>query len=103
MAIADRNYFDWAELPEAPSELGAARKSSDVELNWKMHEGNPTFVSVERRDGRTEPWHLVSKLPGNATSYSDGTAISGGKVSYRVRAGNSSGGSAYSNVATLTQ
>ena len=104
MAIADRSYFDWPELPEAPSELNAARTADGVELSWKIHEGNPAFVSIERRGGRGSSWHPVRKLGGNANTFSDHIEAKNGEpVSYRVRAGNSAGTSAYSNIVTLTQ
>ena len=104
MAIADRSYFDWPELPEAPSELNAKRSAGGVDLTWNVHEGNPTFISVERRDGRGAAWRAVSRLSGNANSFSDNTdARHGEPVSYRVRAGSNAGASAYSNVVTVTQ
>ena len=104
MAIADRSYFDWPELPEAPSELNATKAPAGFDLTWKTHDGNPTFVSVERREGRNNTWHPVSKLSGSAASFSDGTATSQGEpVSYRVRVGNAAGTSAYSNVVTVTR
>lgn len=104
MAIADRSYFDWPELPEAPSELNATRAAGAIQLAWKVHEGHPTFVSLERRHGRTGSWHSISRQDGTATSFSDRVAAETGEpVSYRVRAGNSAGASAYSNIVTLTQ
>lgn len=102
MVIADRSYFDWPELPEAPSALNAMRTGLGIELSWKLHEGTPTFVSIERRDGRDGSWHAVSRLSGDATSYSDSAASKDtNEISYRVRAGNGSGASAYSNIAML--
>jgi hypothetical protein len=104
MAIADKSYFDWAELPEAPSELNAKRTQAGIDLNWKIHEGHPAFVSLERRDGWGGSWHSVSRLTGAAMSYSDHKGLGNGQpVSYRVRAGNTAGTSAYSNIITLTQ
>lgn len=103
MAIADRTYFDWPELPEAPSELNAKRTPGGADLTWKIHEGNPAFVLIERRDGRSGTWHSVGKPSGSSTSFSDHTDANREPVSYRVRAGNSAGTSAYSNIVTLTQ
>jgi hypothetical protein len=104
MAIADRSYFDWPELPEAPSELNAKRTPATIELTWKIHEGNPTYISLERRDGRRAAWHPISRLGGSAISYSDRSGSGNGEpVSYRVRAGNDAGTSAYSNIVTLAQ
>ncbi len=102
MAIADKSYFDWPELPEAPSELNADTGGTGVRLTWKLHGGHPEFATVERRTGRAGKWQSVSKLPANTTSFSDTQNSNDEKpLSYRVRAGNSEGTSAYSNVATL--
>jgi len=102
MAIADRSYFDWIELPEAPSDLNAKRAAAGADLTWKVHAGKPEFISLERRDGIKGAWRPISQLPGNATSFAD-RAGSGAAISYRVRARNSAGASAYSNIATLNQ
>ena len=101
MAVADRSYFDWPELPESPSDLNANRAAAGVQLSWKTHSGNPEFVSVERRMGNRGAWQRISRLPANAGSYSDNSQSE--NASYRVRAENSAGASAYSNVATLAK
>lgn len=103
MAIADRSYFDWQELPEAPSDLNAKKASAGAELTWKVHGGNPAFISVERRNGRGGEWRAISQLPGTATSFADRAGPNSEGISYRVRARNSAGASAYSNIATITQ
>ncbi|MGI9071536.1 MAG: GH39 family glycosyl hydrolase [Bryobacteraceae bacterium] len=104
MAITDESYFDWPELPETPSELNASHKGTAVQLTWKVHGGHPEFVMVERRAGQQGKWEQVSKLPVNTASFSDSESSKSSKpVSYRVRAGNSAGSSAYSNVATLRE
>ncbi len=101
LAIADRSYFDWPELPESPSDLNANRATSGAQLTWKLHGGDPAFVSVERRVGRNGAWQRISRLPANAGSYSD--SGQSGNASYRVRAENSAGASAWSNVASLAE
>lgn len=104
MAIADESYLDWPELPEAPSELNLSRTTTAVQLTWNLHGGHPEFVAVERRTGRQGKWEQVAKLPANTTSFSDKQNRENHKpVSYRVRAGNSAGSSAYSNVATQSE
>lgn len=103
MAIADRSYVDWQELPEAPSDLNAKKASAGAELTWKVHGGNPAFISVERRNGRGGEWRAISQLPGTATSFADRAGPNSEGISYRVRARNSAGASAYSNIATITQ
>lgn len=37
MAVTDESYFDWVELPEAPSELILAMKEASVHLTGKIH------------------------------------------------------------------
>jgi hypothetical protein len=104
MAVVDQSYFDWPELPEAPSELNAVASGTGVQLTWKTHGGRPEFVNVERRTGRQGKWQSVSKLPANTTSFSNEENSKDQKpVSYRVRVGNSAGESSYSNVATVPE
>ena len=97
MAIADASYFDWAVLPEAPSSLDARISGSAVDLRWAVHGGNPTGVVIERRIGEGN-WERMAKLPTTATRYDDQSAPANVDVSYRVRAVNSAGESAYSNL-----
>jgi hypothetical protein len=102
MAIADRSFFDWPELPEAPSDLNVHERSDGMQISWRLHGGNPEFVSVERRAASNRTWQPLSKLGANAVSFSDTHANqSRGSISYRVRAGNRAGVSAYSNIATV--
>ena len=102
MAIADRSYFDWTELPEAPSDLNIQKTGGGMRISWRLHGGHPEFVSIERRIGRDGSWQSLSKLGAGATSFLDTRAGKNqGLLSYRVRAGNSAGQSAYSNIATV--
>ena len=104
MAIADESYFDWMELPEAPSDLVLAREQEGLRLTWKTHGGNPEFVSVERRSGEGGSWQTVAKLPASQTTFLDSQISRDQKVtSYRAQAENGAGRSAYSNVATLRE
>jgi len=101
-AIADGGFFDWPELPEAPSELNMSKAAGGVQLTWKVHGGHSDFISIERRVGHKGAWQSISKLSGNAESYlATGELNNSRPVFYRVRAGNSGGTSAYSNVASL--
>lgn len=97
MAIADRDYFDWAVLPETPSSLKAARSGSRVKLAWEDHGANSTGIAVERRIG-SQMWDTIAKLPAGTTRFDDASAASSVVLSYRVRALNQAGESAYSNV-----
>jgi hypothetical protein len=101
MAIADAEYFEWMELPEAPSELVLTREGGDVRLTWRAHGGNPESVYVERRVGNGGRWQTVAKLPASQTSLvGKQSANERAAISYRVVAENRAGRSAYSNVVT---
>ena len=109
MAVADADYFDWAELPEAPSSLRVIPgNEGSSKLVWELHGGNISGVEIARRlDGagavaqqRTGAWEALEPvLPATETEYTDPTVPRGGGASYRVRAVNAAGKSAYSNVA----
>ncbi|MGA3185584.1 MAG: hypothetical protein ABSF22_00610 [Bryobacteraceae bacterium] len=96
LAIADAGYFDWPILPEAPSGLHAEPSGSAVRLRWELHGTDISKVAVERRAG-TGAWQRIA-TPASASEFSDDAAPRGSVVSYRVRALNNAGESAYSNV-----
>jgi hypothetical protein len=98
LAIADEDYFDWPVLPEAPNSLNAAVSGESVSLTWALHGPARTGVVVERRIGDRGRWEKLAALPAEATEYSDRTPGDGQGVSYRVRAVNDAGQSAYSNI-----
>lgn len=97
LAIADRSYFDWAVVPEAPSSLRAQPSTESVTLTWEDHGAHRTHIVVERRRGYPGRWTKIAVLPADATQYAD-TKRHAGITLYRVRALNGSGESAYSNV-----
>ncbi|MBV8553743.1 MAG: hypothetical protein JOY54_20785 [Acidobacteriaceae bacterium] len=104
MAIADQSFFDWPEIPETPSELNVTKTAGRAQLTWRVHGGHAEFVSVERRAGQKGSWQSVAKLSGDAASFSDTRNPDDEKpISYRVRAGNAAGASAYSNIAFLRE
>lgn len=102
MAIADESYFDWAVLPEAPSSLRTEAMSDAINLRWENHGEGRNGVIVERRTGAGSRWERIAKLPASATEYSDAHADQHQRLSYRVRAANDAGESAYSNIVTPT-
>jgi hypothetical protein len=99
MAVTDADYFDWPVLPEAPSSLRAELRDGAAALRWEMHGGDPLNAIVERRNGDTG-WTRVATLPASATEYTDRGAPAG-ESSYRVRAKNAGGESAYSNIVRI--
>ncbi len=102
LAIADESYFDWPVLPEAPSSLKAVIHNDSVKLRWGVHGGGATSIVVERRIGNSGKWERIAKLAANAAEYSDSGLNLGKHASYRVRAINNAGESAYSNIVRAT-
>ncbi len=96
LAISDATYFNWPVLPEAPSGLTAQRSGVNIALHWDLHAGAATNILIERRTG-TGQW---TKLPQQSAGvqFSDADVPAGSVISYRVRAINKAGQSAYSNV-----
>jgi len=104
MAIADESYFDWPVLPEAPSSLNVSGTGNAAKLTWEVHGGGSTGIVVERRNdskGGAALWEKVTQLSATAVEYTDPSYRSGLSISYRVRAVNNEGTSAYSNIARL--
>lgn len=103
MAVTDADYFDWPVLPEAPSSLSISIMGNSTKLTWEVHGGNSTGIVVERKtdngDSAKGTWTRIAKLPSTATEYSDSSLKKAANFAYRVRAVNSEGESAYSNIA----
>ncbi|MEO7754869.1 MAG: fibronectin type III domain-containing protein, partial [Terracoccus sp.] len=91
-------------VPSAPSGLTAtAPSASAIDLSWVDNATDETAYVVERSPNGTDSWTvLAGTLPSGTTSYADGGLDASTSYSYRVRATNVAGSSAYSNVATAT-
>jgi hypothetical protein len=102
LAIADADYFDWPVLPEAPSSLNAVLTGITAKLSWQVHDDSQHIV-IERREDLTgsRSWQRIAELPASAADYVDPGFRKGQQVSYRVRATNANGQSAYSNIARV--
>ena len=109
---ATQNIQSWtfspnaAIAPNAPSALGAAVASaSSVTLNWTNNASNQTGFVLDRATDAGFTQNLISQtLPAIPNSYTDtytGLA-SGGTYYYRIRAINTAGSSANSNVAQVS-
>jgi hypothetical protein len=101
LAITDAGYFDWPVLPEAPSSLNVETTGTAAKLTWQVHGGNSTKIFVERRidgSGGGGSWQRVGELRPNVAQYTDSNLKKNQAVAYRVRAANSDGESAYSNI-----
>lgn len=87
--------------PTAPSGLLAAEGSSGVVLTWLDNSSNEDNFVVERAIG-AGLFSVLITLSSNTTTYTDTSALPDTQYSYKVKATNSAGSSAYSNTATLT-
>ena len=89
-------------VPAAPTGLtAAAQSSSSISLSWNDNATNETSYEVERSGGGTG-WTVVATLGADANSHTDNGLTASTAYSYRVRAHNSAGYSAYSNTASAT-
>jgi hypothetical protein len=88
--------------PAAPSNLTAtAVSSSEIDLSWTDDSDNETGFKVERaRHGNA--FKRIATLGANVTTYADTGLKASTTYRYRVRAYNSGGNSAYSNIAGAT-
>jgi len=100
-AITDASYFDWPVLPEAPSSLEVKIADDATQVTWEPHGADTTAMVVERRLGDRGSWERLAKLPAGAKDYTDSHLSKGQTISYRVRALNEAGESAYSNVVRI--
>ncbi|MBM5812537.1 MAG: hypothetical protein FJ191_11325 [Gammaproteobacteria bacterium] len=90
------------EVPVAPSALAATPVSAArVDLQWSDNSSTETGFIVER-SGNGVDYSQIAALGANVTGYSDNGVTALTNYWYRVRAWNSVGNSAPSNVATVT-
>jgi hypothetical protein len=87
-------------VPAAPSNLSATAVSdSRINLAWNDNATNEVMFLIERRDAADAPWMLAAVVDANVVSHADTGLTQGTHYSYRVRASNVDGDSAYSNEA----
>ena len=84
--------------PAAPGGLVARSvSSSEIDLTWTDYSSNETSFKVERSlDGSL--WTEIASVNANASTYSSTSLTASTTCYFRVRAFNSGGYSAYSNV-----
>jgi Fibronectin type III domain/Beta-propeller repeat len=86
-------------VPAAPTALAAtAASSSQINLSWTDASSNETGFKIERSTGS---WSQIGTVGAGVRTYSSTGLAAGTTYSYRVRAYNASGDSAYSNTATV--
>ena len=89
-------------VPAAPSNLSAvATSSSQINLTWTDNSANEDGFKIERKIG-LGAYIQIATVGAGITSYPDTGLAASTTYSYRVRAYNSAGDSAYSNVASAT-
>lgn len=90
--------------PAAPSGLTAtAVSASQINLSWVDNSTNETAFLIERCQGSgCSAFTQIASVGADVTTYSDSGLTAGTSYSYRVRASNSAGASAYSNTASAT-
>jgi fibronectin type 3 domain-containing protein len=90
-------------LPAAPTSLTAAAASTtQINLTWVDNATNEINYKLERCAQGCASFAEIAQLGADITSYSDTGLAAGVTYSYRVRASNDAGNSAYSNVAAAT-
>jgi hypothetical protein len=93
-----------AEPPAAPTGLAAAAvSSSQISLTWIDNSGNEGGFKIERCSGSgCNDFAQIATVGANIASYADTGLLASTSYTYRVRAYNSGGDSAYSNDAAAT-
>ena len=89
-----------AGKPAAPSNLVAtAQSASSIRLTWTDNSSNETTFRVDRKIG-AGAYALLTTLPANTTSFQALSLNANTLYTFRVRAQNGSGSSAFSNQAS---
>jgi streptogramin lyase/fibronectin type 3 domain-containing protein len=88
--------------PAAPTKLtGTARSTTQIDLSWTDNSSNETAFAVWRKSD-TGDWQRVGVIIPNQTTYSDVGLSPNKSYTYRVRAINDGGASAWSNEVSTT-
>lgn len=89
--------------PNAPTNLvGTAVTDSRIDISWNDNSLDETIFKVERSDDSGVTWTQIATTFADERSYKDYGVVTGTTYSYRVRAYNAIGNSAYSNTISLS-
>jgi oligosaccharide reducing-end xylanase len=89
-------------VPTAPSSLGSTvASSSQINLSWFDNSNNETGFKIERKTG-AGAYAQIATVAANITTYNNTALTASTAYTYRVRANNATGDSAYSNETTAT-
>jgi len=97
---ANSNEADGLTLPSAPINVLAVASVGKIDLTWDQPNGADGF-KIER-SARGAPFQEVATVAGNRRAFTDTGLIGGVDFTYRIRAFNQSGFSAFSADATAT-
>jgi titin len=88
-------------VPAAPSGLATQASSSQIDLTWTDNSSNEDGFKIERSSDGVA-FEQTGTVAANVISYSDATVAAGTGYYYRLRAYNTAGDSAFSNIASAT-
>jgi fibronectin type 3 domain-containing protein len=102
-AVVPKSQLFSGAAPTAPSNLTATPASAtQVNLAWRDNSDNESGFKIERKMAGDAGFTQVAQVGPNETSYMDPSLNAATTYTYRVRAANFGGDSAYSNEATTT-
>jgi hypothetical protein len=102
LAIAPAEEPAAGQVPVTPTGLTVRLISpTQIDLSWSDNSPDETGFEIQRRTGSGE-WTRLALVGPNLTRFSDFSVLPGTSYSYRVRAVNDMGASAWSNEATGT-
>lgn len=94
--------FGNTALPAAASNLVATVGTEQISLSWQDNSLNETGFSIERRIGSSGAFSQIATVSSNIVSFNDTDVDESTTYQYQVRAVNTAGSSAASNIASAT-
>jgi titin len=98
----EANATTLPNAPEAPSNLAVKPGKKRMTLEWSDNADNEAGVKIERKQGTAVNFTQIAVLAANAVTYADTGLGVNTKYTYRIRAHNTGGHSAYSPAVTGT-